>query len=59
VDAIFATIKNPGAAGQTYLVSDGEDVSTPELIRRIATTLGKPVRLIPLPPTFLRWGNNR
>ncbi len=39
-------------ASQTYLVSDGEDVSTPELIRRIATSLGRPARLLPVPPAL-------
>ena len=37
------------------VVSDGEDISTPELIRRIATSLGRPVRLLPVPPALLRF----
>lgn len=41
----------PAAVGQTYLVSDGEDVSTPELIWRI---VGRPARLLPVPPALLR-----
>jgi len=53
VDAIAVCMKHPGAAGQTYLVSDGEDVSTPELIRRVALSLGKPARLLPFPPGML------
>ena len=54
VDAIVACIKNPKAAGQTYLVSDGDDVSTPELIRRMGYALGRPVRLFPFPPILLK-----
>jgi UDP-glucose 4-epimerase len=38
------------------MVSDGEDVSTPELVRRIARALGKPARLLPVPATLLRLG---
>ena len=54
VDSIIACINHPGAAGQTYLVSDGEDVSTPELIRQIAEALGKPARLFYMPMFMLR-----
>ena len=36
VDVIVASLGNPKAFGKTYLPSDGEDVSTPELIRKIA-----------------------
>ena len=52
--AIAACIRHPAAAGMTFLVSDGEDVSTPELIRRIAAIMGKPVRCWPLPTGMLR-----
>ena len=55
VDAIITCLEHPAAADQTYLVSDGEDVSTPELIRRIATSLGRPVRLLPVSPAILRF----
>jgi nucleoside-diphosphate-sugar epimerase len=54
VAAIVTCIKNSKASGQTYFVSDGEDVSTPELIRRINTALGRPARLFPLPPVVLK-----
>ena len=49
-------MKHPKAAGQTYFVSDGEDVSTPELIRRMGSALGRPVRLFPLPSFMLKIG---
>jgi nucleoside-diphosphate-sugar epimerase len=54
VDSIVACATHPRAAGQTYVVCDGDDVSTPELIRRIAFALGRPARLIPFPPGLLR-----
>lgn len=54
VDAIVTCIKHPKASRQTYLVSDGEDVSTPELIQRISSSLGKPARLFPFPPVMLK-----
>jgi nucleoside-diphosphate-sugar epimerase len=54
IDAIVACTAHPKAAGQMYLVSDGEDVSTPELIRSVAAALGKPARLFPFPPALMR-----
>jgi nucleoside-diphosphate-sugar epimerase len=54
IDAILTCLCHPKAAGQTYLLSDGEDVSTPELIRRISFALGKPARLFPFPPVMLK-----
>ena len=55
-DAIIACIDAPAAAGKTYLVSDGEDVSTPVLIRKLAAALGTPPRLLPCPPALLHFG---
>ncbi|MFH1619847.1 MAG: SDR family oxidoreductase [bacterium] len=54
IGAIVICATHPLAAGQTFLVSDGEDVSTPELVRRIAAALGKPARLFPFPPALMR-----
>ncbi len=56
VDAIITCMKHPKAAGQTYFVSDGYDISTPELIRRISFSLGRPARLFPFPPLMLKIG---
>ena len=42
------------AAGETYFVRDGEDMSTPDLIRRVATALGRPARLFPVPAGALK-----
>lgn len=49
VDALLACSIHPAATGQTYLVSDGEDVSTPELLRRIAHAMGKHDLTWPVP----------
>lgn len=54
VDLILTCVHHPAAAGQTFLVSDGEDLSTSELLRRTAAALGKPARLISVPPLMLR-----
>lgn len=53
-DALYTCISHPRAAGQAFTVSDGEDVSTPELVRRIARALGRPARLFPFPAPLLR-----
>src|SRR5690606_15973075 len=47
-------LSHPNAAGQAFLVSDGEDMSTSELLCRLGMALGKPARLIPVPVTVLR-----
>ncbi|MDD5296571.1 MAG: NAD-dependent epimerase/dehydratase family protein [Rhodocyclaceae bacterium] len=52
--AIIACLTHPAAGGQTFLVSDGEDISTPELVRRLAGSLGAADRLWPLPLALLR-----
>ena len=53
-DAIYTCIGHPQAAGKVIAVSDGEDVSTPELVGRIARALGRPARLFPFPAPLLR-----
>lgn len=53
-DALIACACHPAAAGKTYLVCDGEEVSTAELIRRIAAALGRQARLFPFPLALLR-----
>lgn len=54
-DAIRCCLSRPEAAGKTYMLSDGEDVSTPELIRRLAQAMDRPARLLPFPPGLLRF----
>lgn len=55
VDALIQCLRDARAAGRTYLVSDGEDLSTPELIRRLARALRLSSRLWPVPLPVLRW----
>ena len=56
LDFIVTCIGHPAAANQTFLVSDGEDISTPELIRRMAGAVDRPARLIPVPLWLLGTG---
>jgi len=56
VDLIVSCLDHPAAANQTFLVSDGEDLSTTQLLRRMGRALGKPVRLIPVPPALIKVG---
>jgi nucleoside-diphosphate-sugar epimerase len=53
VDALILCAMHPAAAGQVYLVSDGEDIPTPDLLRRLGEALGRPARLFPCPPALL------
>ncbi|CAG9934018.1 UDP-glucose 4-epimerase family protein [Candidatus Nitrotoga arctica] len=54
VDALIACATHPVAAGQTYLVCDGEDVSTPDLLHQLGGAMGFPARLLPFPLSWLR-----
>jgi nucleoside-diphosphate-sugar epimerase len=53
-DAIINAALHPAAANQTFLVSDGEDLSTPQLIRHVAQSLQCPPRLLPIPVPCLK-----
>jgi nucleoside-diphosphate-sugar epimerase len=52
--AVCAAVEHPAAGGQTYLVSDQNDLSVPDLIRAIARAAGVPARLVPFPPVLLQ-----
>jgi nucleoside-diphosphate-sugar epimerase len=49
VDLIVRCIDHPGAANETFLVSDGEDLSTTQLFQRAARAMDRPSRLVPVP----------
>jgi nucleoside-diphosphate-sugar epimerase len=54
-DLLANVIQNPTAPARSWLVSDGEDLSTPDLIRRIGNAMRRRVWLLPIPPSVLRF----
>ena len=54
IDLVIATCTNPHAVNQTFLASDGSDISTPALVRLIAQSLNRPSRIFPFPVFILR-----
>ncbi len=56
VDFIITCLEHPKAANQIFFVSDGEDLSTTELLKRAAMAMGRPARLIPVPPVIIQIG---
>ena len=52
-DSIAAALAQPRAASRVFLVSDGDDMSTPEIVRRVARALGRPARLLSVPRRLL------
>ena len=56
VDFIVTCITHPQAANQTFLVSDGQDLSTTELVRGMAQAAGVSARLLPVPVWALQAG---
>ncbi|MBJ2176855.1 SDR family oxidoreductase [Pseudomonas veronii] len=58
VDLLVTTIHHPAAANQAFLVSDGEDLSTSNLLRRMAKALGRPARLLAVPCAILSFTAN-
>lgn len=58
LDFIITCTIHPKAANEVFLVSDGSDVSTPELIKGIAQALGRPAILLSVPQVFLRLISN-
>ena len=53
VDLIITCIDHPNARNQIFLASDGVDLSTSELLRRLAQAMGRNSRLLPIPSKFL------
>lgn len=53
VDFITLALDHPMAAGATFLVADGQDLSTPELLRRVGGAVGRPTTLFAFPPGLL------
>jgi len=53
VDLLITCLDHSAAANQTFLVSDGEDLSTADLLRRLGRAMGHPARLFPVPTGLL------
>lgn len=56
VDLIVTCLDHPAAVNQVFLAGDGEDLSTTDLLRRLATALGVKARLLPVPSWTLAAG---
>lgn len=54
VDLLLTCIDHPAAANQTFMASDGHDLSTTQLLQRLGNALGKPARLLPVPAAWLK-----
>lgn len=53
---IVCCLNHPAAAHQSFLASDGQDVSTTELLMHVGRQMGRPARLIAVPASTLRLG---
>ncbi len=53
-DLISRCVTDDRAAGETFTVCDGDDVSTEELVKRIAQALGKKPRIVPVPERLMK-----
>ncbi len=56
VDFIATCVDHPEAANETFMVSDGEDISTPDLLARLAAALEVKARLVDVPVSVLKLG---
>lgn len=56
VDLTVTCVDHPAACNQVFLAGDGQDLSTTELLRGVGRAMGKPARLIPVPPRLLMLG---
>ena len=56
IDLIMTALHHPAAANETFLVSDGEDLSTADLLKRVGVALGQPARLFYMPTVLLKLG---
>ena len=59
VDLLVRCVRDPRALGEAFLVSDGHDVSSAELVQKLAAALGRQPRLFPLPVSAVRWVANK
>lgn len=55
IDLLICCIDHPKANRRTFLASDGKDLSTPDLIKLIASSMGKKANLFPMPILMLKF----
>lgn len=55
-DLLLVVLSHPAAINQIFLVADGHDLSTTELLRAVSLAMGKPSRLLPVPTPLLMLG---
>ncbi|WP_207477577.1 NAD-dependent epimerase/dehydratase family protein [Arenibaculum pallidiluteum] len=55
-DALALAAEHPRAPGHAFLVQDGPALSTPDLVQALAQAMGRPARLVPVPPALIRAG---
>lgn len=53
VELAITCLDHPNAVNQIFLASDGDGLSTTELLQRLGSALGKPAQLIPFPVSLL------
>ncbi|WP_018875687.1 NAD-dependent epimerase/dehydratase family protein [Thioalkalivibrio sp. ALE31] len=56
VDLLVTCLEHPAAANRVFLAGDGEDLSTTDLLRRVAAAMDRRARLVPVPAGLLRAG---
>ncbi|WP_455921998.1 NAD-dependent epimerase/dehydratase family protein [Pseudomonas putida] len=56
VDFIVLCTRHPAAGNELFLISDGEDASTAQIVRYLAASMGRSARLVPVPDALMRWG---
>lgn len=52
--AVVAVLRSPALPAAPVVVTDGVPVSTPDFVRAMASAIGRPARLVPVPPVLLR-----
>lgn len=55
VDFIALCMTRPEAVGESFLVSDDEDIATPDLVKLLGEALGRPARLVAVPEPLMRF----
>jgi len=56
VDAVCLCLCHEQAANRTFVVSDNEDLSTPQLVTMLAAAMNRPLRLFYMPEKWMKTG---